>query len=125
MPKCPECGGDFEIGLASCPVCGCDLVDDDESEIGEVMDDGVEFEKDSRGILLLQTNDVMSAELLEEALKDQGIPCLVKQNTGSYSGLSMLNAVYKDVKIFVPESALEHAIEVAETIIPDYERPDE
>ena len=68
---------------------------------------------------------IMEFELLEEALKDNGIPCLIKQNTGSYSGLSSLNAVYKDVKIFVPESALENALEIAETIVPDYERPDD
>ncbi len=125
MPYCPECKGEYEVGLASCPVCGCELEDDDENEETEMLKDEVEFQEGGKPVLIYQTNEPMNIELLEEALKDQGIPCLVKQNTGSFSGLSSLNAVYKDAKIFVPEWALDNALEVAETVIADYERPDD
>lgn len=125
MPYCPECGGEFEDGLASCPVCGCELEDDPEDEEKDDLEDQNLFENGDQAVLLYQTNEKMNIDLLEEALKDQGIPCLIRQNTGSFSGLGTLNAVYKDAKIFVPERALESALEVAETIIPDYERPDD
>lgn len=124
MPYCPDCDAEYEIGMTSCPACGQELVDDSE-EGEEITDEEITFDEDVKAILLYESNNVINVELLEGALKDQGIPCLVKSNIGSYSGLSSLTAVYKDAKIFVPESVLERAVEVAETIIPDYERPDD
>lgn len=122
MLYCPECGGRYEAGTTSCPACGCEL--EDNENVNE-LDTEEMFENGIQAVLLYQTNETMNVELLEEALKDQGIPCLVKQNTGSYSGLSSLISVYKDAKIYIPKSALSSALEVAETIIPDYERPDD
>ena len=55
-----------------------------------------------------------------------GIPCLIKSSMGStFSTLAPVDQAMKGFKVYVPESALEKAIEIAETIIPDYKRPDE
>ena len=124
MPYCPDCEAEYEEGMTSCPACGQELVDD--SEDGEVIDDEeIVFDAETPAALLYETNNVINVDLLEESLKEQGIPCLVKSNIGSYSGLSSLNAVYKDARVFVPETFLDRAIEIAETVIPDYERPDD
>lgn len=125
MPYCPHCGTEFRAGVARCPECDQELTDDlaEENDDGEI-DDVAFFEGDVELVLLFQTNNFVSAELLKEALKDQGIPYLEKSGTGLYSGFGAISQVMKGVKIYVPESALEKAIEIAETIIPDFQSPE-
>jgi hypothetical protein len=123
MPYCPDCGAEYDPGITRCPDCERELVDDSVEE--EELEDKVFIEGDVQPVLLYQTNDPIRAEVLEEALKDQGIPCLVKAGTGTYSGLGALTSVFKGISIYIPETALNEAIEVAETIIPDFELPEE
>jgi hypothetical protein len=123
MPYCPECGAEYERGMTRCPDCDRELMDDMD-DIENLDDEGF-FDEDTPPVLIYQTNDPVSAELLEEALKDQGIPCLVRADTGTYSGLGALTSVFKGTKIYVPESALNEAIEIAETVIPNYKKPEE
>jgi len=126
MPYCPECNAEYDPGTTRCPDCDRELVDDaDDDELDDEIDEEAFIEEEAPPVLLYQTNNMVNAEVLEEALKDQGIPCLIKSGTGTYSGLSSLSSTLKGVKIFVPESALEEAIEVAEMVIPDYERPED
>ena len=96
-----------------CPVCRVPLVADLSSE-NEAAGAGA--------VLLLQTNDLVGAEILEETLKAQGIPCLVKSYMGSFSSLMPLDQAMKGVKFYVPKSALSRASDIAATIMPDFER---
>jgi hypothetical protein len=125
MPYCPHCGTEYRPGITRCPDCDQELLDDlaEENYDGD-PDDEDYFESNSESVLLCQTNDVVSAELLEEALKENGIPFLEKAGTGLYSGFGSISQVMKGVKIYVPESALDRAIEIAETIIPDFQSPE-
>jgi hypothetical protein len=120
MPYCPECGKKFPDDFSRCPDCGVQLVD---SPAPDEFDDESDFNFEP--VLLCQTNDLVSAEILEAALKTEGIPCLVKSNMGSFSSLIPIDQVMKGVKFYVPESALKRALEIAETIIPNFERTDE
>ena len=117
MPYCPKCGTEYLPGNTRCPDCDTELVD--------TPPEKEDFDIDTKTVLLCQTNDIALAGIMEETLKEKGIPCLVKSSMGSYSSVMPMDQVMKGVKIYVPESALEKALELAETIIPDFERPDE
>jgi hypothetical protein len=119
MPYCPKCGAEYLPGNTRCTDCDLELVDTPPKEEDE------DFNADTKSVLLCHTNDLINAEILEEALTEQGIPCLIKSSTGSYSGFGSVSQVMKGVMIFVPETAMEKAIEIAETIIPDFELPNE
>jgi hypothetical protein len=129
MPYCPDCGNEYEPGITRCPDCERELVDESLEEADDLDEEELEDEpfldEDVQPVLLYQTNDPVGAEVLEEALKDQGIPCLVKAGTGTFSGLGSLSSVFKGIKIYVPETALNDAIGVAETVIPDFVQPEE
>lgn len=118
MPFCPKCGAEYRREYSRCSDCDCALVEKRPGKEEDIIVDG-------KIALLCQTSDLVSARMLEEALKAQNIPCLVKARMGTYSGYMPLDSVMKGVKVFVPESAYKKAIEIAETIIPDLEGSDE
>ncbi|MCD6162267.1 MAG: DUF2007 domain-containing protein [candidate division Zixibacteria bacterium] len=118
MLYCPKCGAEYPLGNTRCSDCDCELIE-------KPPDKKEDYNFDSKIVLLCQTNDIVSAGMLEEALKEKNIPCLAKSRMGTFSGYMPLDRVMKGIKIFVPESALKKAVEIAETIIPDFERPDE
>jgi hypothetical protein len=113
MPYCPKCKKKYSNEIKECPVCRVPLT---ANPLSENDDSG------ARTVLLCQTNDLVSAEILEETLKSQGIPFLVKSYMGSFSSLMPIDQVMKGVKIYVPESALSKASDIAATIMPDFER---
>ena len=80
---------------------------------------------ETEAVLLLTTSDAVTAEILVEALKENDIPCLMRSGAGTYSGIISITPSMKGISIYVPEPALDEAIEIAETIIPDFELPDE
>jgi hypothetical protein len=118
MPYCPECGAEYRVGKTRCPDCEVDLVD-------SPLDDEFDMNAETEAVLLITTSDTMAAEILVEALKENDIPCLMRSGAGTYSGIISITPSMKGISIYVPESALEEAVEIAETIIPDFELPDE
>jgi hypothetical protein len=119
MSYCPKCGAEYLPDNSRCPDCDVELVDTAPKE------DVEDFDAETVSVLLCHTNDLINAEILEEALTEHGIPCLVKSSAGSYSGFGSISQVMKGVMIFVPETAMDKAVEIAETIIPDFELPHE
>ena len=117
MPYCPKCHTEYLPGNTRCSDCDIELVDSLPPE--------EDFDVDTKTVLLCQVNDLSIAGIIEETLKEKGIPCLVKSSMGSYSSVMPMDSVMRGVKIYVPESAFNEALEIAETIIPDFERPDE
>ena len=118
MPYCPKCHAEYRPGKTRCPDCDCDLV---ESLPGEQE----YFDREVETVLLYHGTDYTTAMLLEEALKEKGIPCDSKSSTGPFSGYMSLNMAMKGIRIYVPKSAFSEAREIAETIVPDYELPHE
>ena len=72
-----------------------------------------------------ETNDIFIVRLLEESLQSEGIYCVVKSSMGTFSGMLAVDQVMKGVRVYINETALERAVEIAETIIPDFKRPNE
>ncbi len=118
MPYCPKCRAEYVRGITRCPDCDQDLVD-------TLPEPERYFGSNVKPVLLCKTNDVFSTNILSEALKELGIPCLIKSGAGTFSGFMPATQATKGVKIYVPETAIDKAIELAETIIPDFEMPDE
>ena len=118
MPFCPQCKTEYLQGIRVCPDCNVELVD-------MLPEDDVDFSEDVETVLLCQLNEMMIAQMLGEALREAGIPYLVKSSMGTYSGYLSVNQAMKGVKIYVSQGAFEDALRIAETIIPDFKRPDE
>ena len=118
MPFCPKCHAEYLEGKSRCPDCDTELV-----EVLSLQEEHIDV--DSVTVLLYITNDIVIVRLLEESLRSEGIHCVVKSSMGTYSGLLTVDQVMKGLKIYVNETALERAIKIAETIIPDFERPNE
>ena len=119
MSYCPQCRLEYKQGVFRCPDCDVDLV--------AVLppEEKPQFDENIKTVLLCTITDMMSATMLEEALKSQGIPCLLKSGMGHHSNLMAINQAMKGYKIYVSESELEKALVIAETIIPDLERSDD
>jgi len=116
MAFCPACGAEYRAGITRCPDCEVDLVD-------SLVEEETEPDIESEAVLLLTTSDTITAEILVEALKENDIPCLMRSGAGTYSGIISITPSMKGISIYVPESALDEAVEIAETIIPDFELP--
>ncbi|OQX91984.1 MAG: hypothetical protein B6D58_05290 [candidate division Zixibacteria bacterium 4484_95] len=118
MPFCPKCGVEYPPGITRCPDCGCELVDTLPGK-----EESIDF--DSEPIMLCKTGDMLSVEFLEEALKSEGIPCLIQSRHGSLKGLLPIEHGEKTIMVYVPQTAFEKAKLIAERILPDYSEPDD
>lgn len=69
MIKCRVCGADCEDGAVLCPVCGAEL------EIASSTEESAEPEQAvlNNPVLAVSIEDVVSAEIFEDILKDNGI----------------------------------------------------
>lgn len=113
MPFCPKCGAEYRPGYTRCPDCKRDLVDTPPQK-----EEPIDF--DSKPVLLCKTGDMLSVEFLEEALKSEGIPCLIQSPHGSLKGMLPLEHGEKSISVYVPQTAVEKAKLIAERILPDF-----
>jgi len=118
MPFCPKCHTEYLEGKSRCPDCDTELV-----KVLPLQEEHIDV--DSVTVLLYKTNDIVIVRLLEESLQSEGIYCVIKSSMGTYSGMLTVDQVMRGIKIYVNEAALERAVEIAETIIPDFERLNE
>ena len=102
MPFCPKCKYEYKLGIEACPDCGEKLVD---SLPGEEWEFGEEVEL----ALLHSTSNLIYVDFLKQALKDNGIPCLLKREGPSIYGSGTVPNPFFDTKIYVPKDKLEEA----------------
>jgi hypothetical protein len=113
MPFCPNCGGEYPLGQAKCPECDTELVD-----IQPPPDDTpVEFEGDP--VLLCKTGDMAGAELLAQAFAEEKIPCVMNPGPVEFR-IFPLEYGQKSIRVFVPESLVDRAREVAQRLLADF-----
>lgn len=104
MPYCPNCKYEYKDNIEECPNCGAKLVDELEKENLENI----------KYVLFRSLPSRLYAEMLQEALKNEGIPSIIKGDDvaitlGSYSTTSPV-----EVTIWVPEEDLEETEEIAD-----------
>lgn len=109
MPYCPDCKYEFEEGIKECPDCKKPLVDNSPEK-----DQPVEV----RWVLLKTLPSAIFAEMVKEALENEGIPSFIKadffQSAFSSHGTAMPGSY---ATILVPENKLEHAKDILKGII--------
>ena len=107
MPYCPKCRYEYEEGVKECPDCGATLVE-------KLTDESPE---DLKYTPLRSLPSRLYAEMLQEALKKEGIPSIIKGDDvgimlGSYGTTSLV-----EITIWVPEEDVERAEEIADQML--------
>lgn len=107
MPYCPNCKYEYKDDLKQCPDCGAKLVDELDKGISESI----------KYVLFRSLPSRLYAEMLQEALKNEGIPSIIKGDDiaitlGSYGTTSPV-----EVTIWVPEKDLERTEQIADEML--------
>jgi hypothetical protein len=94
-----------------CPDCG-------EKLIGQLPEEEKqEFGKEVELALLHSTSNMIYVDFLEQALKDNGINCLLKREAPSIYGSGTVASPFFETKIYVPKDKLEEARKIKEQTI--------
>jgi hypothetical protein len=107
MPYCPNCKYEYKDNIEECPDCGAKLVDELEEETFENV----------KYVLFRSLPSRLYAEMLKEALENEGIPSIIKGDDvaitlGSYSTTSPV-----EVTIWVPEEDLGRCEKIADEML--------
>lgn len=104
MPYCPQCRREYLKGAKYCPQCKIRLV-------RSLPPPAAETAKPSEMVLLHSFPGRVYAEMVQEALKNQGIPSLIKGEDvgiGVYWGAHTVT----EVKLYVPKDSYEEALNI-------------
>jgi hypothetical protein len=113
MPYCPKCRTEYLEGATTCSDCGSILVSSLPPEEDERANAGEEA-----GFVALRTYSMrMYAEMVVNALENEGIPSFIKSNEtfGPGTGLGVLYPAR--VVVWVPKDRADDAAAIADTII--------
>ena len=107
MPYCPNCKYEYKDNIEECPDCGAKLVDKLEGETFENI----------KYVPFRSLPSRLYAEMLKEALENEGIPSIIKGDDvaityGSYGTTSAV-----EVSIWIPEDNLERAEQIADQML--------
>ena len=107
MPFCPKCRFEYTPEVEVCPDCGGSLVPELEKEKVE----------DIKYVPLRKVPSRLYAEMLQETLEKQDIPCLLKgDDIGVFLGALGTTSVLP-VTVWVPEELKSKAEEIAFQIL--------
>jgi transcription initiation factor TFIIIB Brf1 subunit/transcription initiation factor TFIIB len=103
MSFCPNCRYEYKEGVKECPDCGASLVE----KLTDESPEGVEY------IPLRSLPSRLYAEMLQEALKKEGIPSFIKSDDIAITFPSYGTTSAVEVTIWVQEQDRERAEEIA------------
>ena len=112
MPFCPKCRCEYVPGHAECVDCGVPLIDQLPPATHAVGDlDNIRF------VALRSYPTRMYAEMVQEALANEGIPSVIRGTElfGTVTGLG--TAVAPKMILCVPEGEEENAAQIADGIV--------
>ncbi len=110
MPFCPQCKFEYTSGETECIDCGVALVDELTSESEpDIEDEDTEFTP------LRNYSDRVQAELVKEALANEGIPSRIKADDALGFANGAVGA-QPDVVLWVPEDSQEFAEMIADRL---------
>ncbi len=103
MPFCPNCRAEYQEGLKKCPDCEADLVD----ELQEQSPQSINY------VLLRTLPSRLYAEMLQEALKKEGIPSIIKSDDIAITFPSYGTTSAVPVSIWVPKEDVKRSEQIA------------
>lgn len=108
MPFCPNCRYEYKPEVWKCPECGARLVDKLP----------VEKPPESPNFVPLRNlPSRMYAQMLQEALKNEGIASMIKGDEGIPLRTTTIHIPVSKITIWVPEKDLEKAEEIADQML--------
>ncbi len=110
MPFCPQCKFEYTSGEAECIDCGVPLVDE-----LEVSTDPEPEDEDTTFTPLRNYSDRVQAEVVKEALANEGIPSRIKADDSLGFANSGIGA-HPEVVLWVPEDSQEFAERIADRL---------
>jgi uncharacterized Zn finger protein (UPF0148 family) len=108
MPYCPNCRFEYKEGIKKCPDCGTRLVDQLPEE---KPPEGPNF------VPLRNLPSRMYAQMLQEALKNEGIASMIKGDEGIPLRTTTIHIPVSKITIWVPEKDVEKAEEIADQML--------
>jgi threonine synthase len=108
MPYCPNCRFEYEPDIKECPDCGVPLADE------LPQDESASYEDYVR---LRDLPSRLYAEMLQEALKKEGIPSIIKSDDIAITFLSHGTTSAVPVTIWVPKDKAEKCEEIADQML--------
>jgi hypothetical protein len=111
MPFCPKCRSEYRPGFTECADCGVDLVDTlpDMPQPGEL---------DLETFVPLRSYPTrMHAEMVKEALTNEGIPAIIRGTELFGAGTGLGSAVSPKLTVCVPPERREEAALIADGIV--------
>ena len=113
MPFCPNCRYEYKEGIRECPDCGACLVQELPQE--EATQTGLrKTAKSPHFVPLRNLPSRLYAQMLEEALRNEGIPSMTKGDAAFPFRTATNHIPVAEVTIWVPEKDLEKARELAD-----------
>jgi hypothetical protein len=122
MPFCPKCRYEYKPGITICPDCERPLVDELPPEEDEAEGQAEDMEQYEDWIQLARLNSRQHAEMIEDILRQKGIPAFVYSGTGHFGvtgqlGISSYPAIGGGYSIMVPAEYVVDADAEAEIIL--------
>ncbi len=109
MIICHVCNAECEDYIELCPICGAELRVETEEQPQEEETDII-----SNPTLLCSFNDVISAEIFKDILKENNIPFSASSEMGDTSIQVLFGGGFVAEDVYVSESDLEKANELLE-----------
>ncbi|KPL00556.1 MAG: hypothetical protein AMJ91_04150 [candidate division Zixibacteria bacterium SM23_73_3] len=107
MPYCPQCRFEYKKGMKKCPDCGAPLVDKLEKESPQ----GINY------VPLRTLPSRLYAEMLQDSLKKEGIPSIIKSDDIAITFPSHGTTSAVPVSIWVPKDKAERSAEIADQML--------
>lgn len=108
MPYCPDCRFEYEEGSTQCPDCGARLVDKLPQE---------KPSEDPNFVPLRNLPSRMYAQMLQEALKNEGIASMIKGDEGIPLRTTTIHIPVSKITIWVPKKDVRRAEEIADQML--------
>ena len=108
MPYCPKCGFEYEKDVDKCPDCGVPVVEKLPEE---------KPPQEPNFVPLRNLPSRMYAQMLQEALKKEGIPSMIKSDDIAITFPSQGTTSAVPVIILVPEKYAKRADEIADQML--------
>jgi len=108
MPYCPNCRFEYKEGKDKCPDCGTDLVDQLPEE---------KPPEEPNFVPLRNLPSRVYAQMLQEALKNEGILSMIKGDEGIPLRTTTAHIPVSKITIWVPKKNMARAEEIADQML--------